>query len=59
MAANMILLPFGVWMTYKALTDSQLFDAEKYKAFSSQSLTVFPNQKSISAISKIQLETIL
>ncbi|UOU97624.1 LptF/LptG family permease [Chryseobacterium daecheongense] len=29
---NMILLPFGVWMTYKALTDSQLFDAEKYKA---------------------------
>ncbi|MDR6515577.1 LptF/LptG family permease [Chryseobacterium camelliae] len=30
---NMILFPFGVWMTYKALTDSQLFDAEKYKAF--------------------------
>ncbi|KMQ59834.1 permease [Chryseobacterium sp. BLS98] len=29
---NLILLPFGVWMTYKALTDSQLFDAEKYKA---------------------------
>ncbi len=29
---NMVLLPFGVWMTYKALTDSQLFDAEKYKA---------------------------
>jgi len=29
---NFILLPFGVWMTYKALTDSQLFDAEKYKA---------------------------
>lgn len=30
---NMILFPFGVWMTYKALTDSQLFDAEKYKEF--------------------------
>jgi len=30
---NMILLPFGVWMTFKALTDSQLFDAEKYKTF--------------------------
>ncbi len=30
---NIILLPFGIWMTYKALTDSQLFDAEKYKAF--------------------------
>lgn len=29
---NMILFPFGMWMTYKALTDSQLFDAEKYKA---------------------------
>ncbi|WP_294252150.1 LptF/LptG family permease [uncultured Chryseobacterium sp.] len=29
---NMILFPFGIWMTYKALTDSQLFDAEKYKA---------------------------
>lgn len=29
---NIILFPFGVWMTYKALTDSQLFDAEKYKA---------------------------
>lgn len=28
---NLILFPFGVWMTYKALTDSQLFDAEKYK----------------------------
>lgn len=30
---NIILFPFGVIMTYKALTDSQLFDAEKYKAF--------------------------
>jgi lipopolysaccharide export system permease protein len=29
---NFILFPFGVWMTIKALTDSQLFDAEKYKA---------------------------
>ncbi|WP_312903125.1 LptF/LptG family permease [Chryseobacterium taichungense] len=30
---NLVLFPFGIWMTYKALTDSQLFDAEKYKAF--------------------------
>lgn len=30
---NIILFPFGVLMTYKALTDSQLFDSEKYKAF--------------------------
>lgn len=29
---NIILLPFGIWLTYKALTDSQLFDAEKYKS---------------------------
>ncbi len=29
---NIILTPFGIWMTYKALTDSQLFDAERYKA---------------------------
>ncbi|MFY7815553.1 MAG: LptF/LptG family permease, partial [Chryseobacterium taeanense] len=30
---NLVLFPFGIWMTYKALTDSQLFDVEKYKAF--------------------------
>ncbi|CAA7390302.1 LptF/LptG family permease [Chryseobacterium fistulae] len=29
---NIVLFPFGIWMTYKALTDSQLFDVEKYKA---------------------------
>ncbi len=29
---NMILFPFGIWLTYKALTDSQVFDIEKYKA---------------------------
>jgi len=28
---NMVLFPLGVWLTYKALTDSQLFDIEKYK----------------------------
>lgn len=30
---NIILLAFGIWLLYKALTDSQVFDAEKYKAF--------------------------
>lgn len=30
---NVILFPFSIWLTSKALTDSQLFDAEKYKAF--------------------------
>lgn len=29
---NIVLFPFGIWLTYKALTDSQLFDIEKYKA---------------------------
>ncbi|MFC4687118.1 LptF/LptG family permease [Epilithonimonas pallida] len=29
---NMVLFPFSVWLTYKALTDSQLFDIEKYRA---------------------------
>ena len=29
---NLLMFPFAVWMTVKALTDSQLFDAEKYKA---------------------------
>lgn len=29
---NMILFPFSIWLTYKALTDSQLFDIEKYRA---------------------------
>ncbi|WP_234111338.1 MULTISPECIES: LptF/LptG family permease [Chryseobacterium] len=30
---NMVLFPFGAWLTYKALTDSQVFDIEKYKAY--------------------------
>ena len=28
---NLLIFPFAVWLTYKALTDSQLFDIEKYK----------------------------
>lgn len=28
---NLVLFPFGAWLTYKALTDSQLFDIEKYR----------------------------
>ena len=28
---NIVLFPFGVWLTIKALTDSQLFDIEKYR----------------------------
>ena len=29
---NAILLPFGIWLMVKAMTDSQVFDIEKYKA---------------------------
>lgn len=29
---NAVLFPFSIWLTYSALTDSQLFDLEKYKA---------------------------
>lgn len=29
---NFILLPFAIWLTVNALSDSQLFDIEKYKA---------------------------
>ncbi len=29
---NMALFPFSIWLTYKAMTDSQLFDIEKYRA---------------------------
>jgi len=42
---NIILFPFGVWMTYKALTDSQLFDAEKYKALFKPITKRFSKQK--------------
>ena len=28
---NIIFFPFSIWITYKALTDSQIFDIEKYK----------------------------
>lgn len=42
---NLILFPFGVWMTYKALTDSQLFDAEKYKTLLKPITKKFSKQK--------------
>ena len=29
---NIIFCPFGTWITYTALTDSQIFDREKYKS---------------------------
>ncbi|TXF79515.1 LptF/LptG family permease [Chryseobacterium sp.] len=42
---NLILLPFGVWMTYKALTDSQLFDIEKYRTFFKPLINRFSKKK--------------
>lgn len=42
---NLILLPFGVWLTYKALTDSQLFDIEKYKAMVKPLINKFSRNK--------------
>lgn len=29
---NIIFTPFGIWLSFKALKDSQLFDVEKYKS---------------------------
>jgi len=42
---NIILFPFGILMTYKALTDSQLFDSEKYKTFLKPITKLFVKQK--------------
>jgi lipopolysaccharide export system permease protein len=42
---NLVLFPFGIWMTYKALTDSQLFDAEKYKVLFKPITNLFVKNK--------------
>ncbi|MDP2453999.1 MULTISPECIES: LptF/LptG family permease [unclassified Kaistella] len=42
---NIILFPFGVWLTYKALTDSQLFDIEKYKSMFKPLINLFSKNK--------------
>lgn len=42
---NIILFPFGILMTYKALTDSQLFDSEKYKAIFKPVIKLFVKNK--------------
>ncbi len=42
---NMILFPLGLWLTIKALTDSQVFDAEKYKAFFKPIISKFQKPK--------------
>ena len=42
---NIILFPFGIWLTYKALTDSQLFDIEKYKSLFKPLINRFSKNK--------------
>ncbi|MDO5615954.1 MAG: LptF/LptG family permease [Cruoricaptor ignavus] len=42
---NIILFPFGVWLTRKALADSQLFDAEKYKSLLKPIISKFQKPK--------------
>lgn len=42
---NIVLLPFGLWMAYSALTDSQLFDVEKYKTFFKPIISKFSKNK--------------
>lgn len=42
---NMVLFPFGAWLTYKALTDSQLFDIEKYKTLLKPVTKLFTKNK--------------
>ncbi|MGC4130634.1 MAG: LptF/LptG family permease [Bergeyella sp.] len=42
---NIVMFPFGIWLSYKALTDSQVFDIEKYKAFFKPIIARFVKQK--------------
>ena len=42
---NLVLFPFGIWLTYKALTDSQLFDIEKYRALLKPIINRFSKNK--------------
>ncbi len=49
---NIVLFPFGVWLTYKALTDSQLFDIEKYKTLFKPLLNRFTKNKEHSSYSR-------
>lgn len=42
---NLIFAPFSIWLTYKAYTDSQIFDVEKYKALLKPILNKFIKNK--------------
>lgn len=42
---NMILAPFAIWLTRSALSDSQLFDVEKYKSLLKPIISKFQKNK--------------
>ncbi|MGS0747204.1 LptF/LptG family permease [Halpernia sp. GG3] len=42
---NLVLFPFGIWLTYKALRDSQVFDVEKYKLWLKPVIALFTKKK--------------
>lgn len=42
---NLVLAPLGIWLTYKALTDSQVFDIEKYRAWFKPVIRLFNRSK--------------
>jgi len=42
---NLVLFPFGIWLTIKAVTDSQLFDMDKYLAFFKPIIKLFKKEK--------------
>lgn len=42
---NILLFPLGIWLTYKALTDSQVFDVEKYKIWFKPLIALFVKNK--------------
>lgn len=42
---NAILFPFSIWLTYKALTDSPVFDIEKYRGIINPIVNFFKKKK--------------
>lgn len=42
---NAILFPFSIWLTYKALTDSPVFDIEKYRGLINPVVNFFKKKK--------------
>lgn len=42
---NIVLFPFAIWLSFKALTDSQLFDLEKYRKLIKPITSLFTKTK--------------